>query len=45
MQSLKSKLILSLLLNSHLLKLQLKRKPFDPPRRGIQRFGSVLKRR
>jgi acetyl esterase/lipase len=38
MQSLKSKLILSLLLNSHLFKLQLKRKPFDPSPEGIQRF-------
>ena len=38
MQSLKSKLILKLLLNSHLFKLQLKRKPFDPSPEGIQRF-------
>ena len=38
MQSLKSKLILTLLLNSHLFKLQLKRKPFDPSPDGIQRF-------
>jgi acetyl esterase/lipase len=38
MQSLKSKLILSLLLNSHLFKLQLKRKPFDPSPEGIRRF-------
>jgi epsilon-lactone hydrolase len=38
MQSLKSKLILTLLLHSHLFKLQLKRKPFDPSPEGIQRF-------
>jgi len=38
MQSLKSKLILGLLLNSHLFKLQLNRKPFDPSPEGIQRF-------
>lgn len=38
MQSLKSRLILTLLLNSHLFKLQLKRKPFDPSPEGIQRF-------
>lgn len=38
MQSLKSKLVLSLLLHSHLFKLQLKRKPFDPSQEGIQRF-------
>jgi monoterpene epsilon-lactone hydrolase len=38
MQSVKSKLILGLLLHSHLLKLQLKRKPFDPSPEGIKRF-------
>jgi epsilon-lactone hydrolase len=38
MQSFKSKLILTLLLNSHLFKLQLKRKPFDPSAEGIRRF-------
>jgi epsilon-lactone hydrolase len=38
MQSLKSKLILTLLLNSHLFKFRLKRKPFDPSPEGIQRF-------
>jgi monoterpene epsilon-lactone hydrolase len=38
MQSLMSKLILTLLLHSHLFKLHLKRKPFDPSPEGIQRF-------
>jgi monoterpene epsilon-lactone hydrolase len=38
MQSLKSKIILTLLLNSHLFKLRLKRKPFDASAEGIQRF-------
>jgi epsilon-lactone hydrolase len=38
MQSLKSKLILTMLLHSHLFKLQLKRRPFDPSPEGIQRF-------
>ncbi len=38
MQSLKSKVILTLLLNSHLFKLQRKRKPFDPSPEGIMRF-------
>lgn len=38
MQSLKSKLILTLLLHSHLFKLQPKRKPFDPSPEGIRRF-------
>jgi epsilon-lactone hydrolase len=38
MQSLKSKLILTMLLHSHLFKLQLKRKPFDPSPEGIQLF-------
>jgi epsilon-lactone hydrolase len=38
MQSFKSKLILNMMLHSHLFKLQLKRKPFDPSPEGIQRF-------
>ena len=38
MQSLKSKIILGLLLHSHLFKFQLKRKPFDPSMEGIQKL-------
>jgi epsilon-lactone hydrolase len=38
MQSVKSRLILTLLLNSHLFKLRLKRKPFDPTAEGIRSF-------
>jgi acetyl esterase/lipase len=52
MQSLKSKILLNLLLHSHLFKFQLKRKPFDPSleairkmrertERGSQRFGKL----
>jgi monoterpene epsilon-lactone hydrolase len=44
MQSLKSKLILTLPLNSHLFKLQLKRKPFDPSPEGIQRFRERIEK-
>ena len=36
MQSLKSKIILSLLLNRQIFRFQLKRKPFDPSMKGIQ---------
>src|SRR5512145_2059130 len=35
MQSIKSKILLDLLLHSHLFKLELKRKPFDPSMEGI----------
>jgi epsilon-lactone hydrolase len=38
MQSLKSKIVLGLLLRSHLLRFQKKRKPFDPTPEGIHKF-------
>jgi acetyl esterase/lipase len=38
MQSLKSKILLNLLLHGHLFKFQLKRKPFDPSMEGIQKM-------
>jgi epsilon-lactone hydrolase len=38
MQSLKSKILLNLLLHSHLFKFQLKRKPFDPSTDGIKKM-------
>lgn len=38
MQSLKSKILLNLMLHSHLFKLQLKRKPFDPSMEGIRKM-------
>jgi epsilon-lactone hydrolase len=38
MQSLKSKIVLNLLLHSHLFKLRLKRDPFDPSMEGIRKM-------
>jgi epsilon-lactone hydrolase len=38
MQSLKSKILLNLLLHSHLFKFQFKRKPFDPSANGIKKM-------
>ena len=38
MQSIKSKIILGLLLHSHLFQFRIKRKPFDPSIEGIKKF-------